>query len=844
MRNRLTDLLEIYARHGDAVAFVERRGLRAVRWSYRQVVETAYRVAHELAARGIGKGDRVLLWAANSAEWSIVFWGCCLRGAVLVPLDVSSTRDFVTRVRDQTQAKLLVHGDEIRPLPSLLAFSLGELIEQSARHPAESPVSEESAADDAVEIIYTSGTTNEPRGVCLTHRNLLANITPIEREVQKYLRWERLVHPIRFLNLVPLSHIFGQFMGLFIPPLIGGETIFQHSLNPSEIVATTKRERVSVIVAVPRSLDSLREHVINDWATRGELEERRELLSKAKAFSIARRMLCFRDVHRRFGWKFWAFVVGGATLAEETEIFWRRLGFAVIQGYGMTETAALIALNHPLKSKSGTVGRALPSNEVKLAENGEILVRGDAVARGYWTGKLEPVTDDQGWLHTGDLGELDAEGNIRFKGRRKDVIVTSSGVNIYPEDLEAVLRRQPEVRDACVVRIEDERGGEEPLAVLLLEGGPREAKRAIERANELLASPQQIRRWAIWPEPDFPRTPTQKIKKREVLARLGLPSSTTADRGDLLNDLIAQLTGIESGLRPEMKLSTDLALDSLGRIELLSALENRLQVHFDEAAITEETTIGDLERMARALSPTRSPQYPYADWPRRFPFTWLRIIFFYALMLPLVRLLARARFYGTERLRDLTGPALFVANHVTMVDHALILAALPARLRHRLAIAMDGELLREWRWPEKTLGWLTRLRLLGQYFLVAALFNVFPLPQRGGFRRSFAIAGELVDRGWSLLVFPEGRRTETGEMDRFRQGAGLLATQLDIPIIPVKLLGLFELKKQRRFSAPPGHIRVVLGAPLRFARNSDPAQATQELEDRVKRLEAERQSDS
>lgn len=836
LRKTLASLLDIYARHGDATAFAERRGLRTARRSYRWVVETARQIARELEARGIKRGDRVVLWAANSAEWAAAFWGCCLRGATVVPLDVGSTDDLAARVIAQTQAKLLLHDGVQRAEER--AVPLAALLQQAARQPTDPLSLDQSDADDLAEIIYTSGTTAEPRGVCLTHRNLLANIAPIESETRKYLKWERLVHPIRFLDLVPLSHVFGQFMGLFIPPLIGGEVHFQHSLNPAEVIATTKRERISVIVAVPRLLDSLREQIEREWAARATFNEKQRLLDRAAHMSVIGRWLAFRDVHKLFGWKFWAFIVGGATLRPETESFWRRLGFAVIQGYGMTETAALIALNHPFRARSGAVGRALPASEIKLAENGEILVRGEAVARGYWTGRLEPVADDQGWLHTGDLGELDAEGNIIFKGRRKDVIVTAAGMNIYPEDLEAALRRQPEVRDACVVRLEED-GREEPLAVLLLAGAADDptsaAARAVERANELLAPHQRIRRWTIWPEPDFPRTPTQKIKRREVLARLRTPAPAARD----LSELVAQLAGAPQSraVPPQAKLATDLGLDSFGRIELLSMIEDRFQVSLDEQMITDETTVADLERMIqRDRNTAAAPRYPYADWPRRFPFTWLRALFFYALVWPLVRLMARPQITGRQRLRELSAPALFIANHVTMIDQALILVALPPRFRHRLAIAMDGELLRAWRWPDCSLPLLARWRLRAQYALVVALFNVFPLPQRSGFRRSFSVAGELVDRGWSLLVFPEGRRTETGKMGPFRQGVGLLATQLGLPVVPIKLEGLFELKEQRRRTAPPGQIRVLIGEPLRFAADRDPAEATRELEASVAHL--------
>src|SRR5262249_18691078 len=298
----------------------------------------------------------------------------------------------------------------------------------------------------------------EPKGVRLTHRNLLANITPLETEIKKYLKFERPFHPIRFLCLLPLSHVFGQFMGIFVPRLLFGEVFFQSHFNSSEIIATVKRERISVIAAVPRQLESLREKIERDYSSRGELEKFLGRFASAEGKHFLRRWWIFRDVHRHFGWKFWAFVSGGATLDEETESFWQRLGFAVVQGYGMTETASLVTVSHPFKIRHGSIGKTLPGQELMLDASGEILVRGANVSSGYWRGAVQTMGGDEGWLRTGDVGEMDAEGNIFFKGRKKDVIVTAAGLNVYPDDLEAALNRQPEVKTSCVIGVESARG--------------------------------------------------------------------------------------------------------------------------------------------------------------------------------------------------------------------------------------------------------------------------------------------------------------------------------------------------------------------------------------------------
>src|ERR1700723_330562 len=194
---------------------------------------------------------------------------------------------------------------------------------------------------DPLEINYHSGTTAEPKGVVLTHANVVGNLVPIENEMKKYLKYERLVHPIRFLNLLPLSHVFGQFLGIFLPPLLGGTVIFENTFNPTEVMATVRRERVSVLVAVPRMIESLKQKIERDVGNTVAGNDFAERFAAAKSQPFLRRWWPFRDIRRRFGWKFWAMISGGAALDRETEEFWHRLGYAVVQGYGLTETTSL-----------------------------------------------------------------------------------------------------------------------------------------------------------------------------------------------------------------------------------------------------------------------------------------------------------------------------------------------------------------------------------------------------------------------------------------------------------------------------------------------------------------------
>ncbi|HYL61075.1 MAG TPA: 1-acyl-sn-glycerol-3-phosphate acyltransferase, partial [Candidatus Methylomirabilis sp.] len=476
----------------------------------------------------------------------------------------------------------------------------------------------------------------------------------------------------------------------------------------------------------------------------------------------------------------------------------------------------------------------------KLAEDGEILVRGENVANAYWEGGAlrQPVRDAENWLRTGDLGELDAEGNLRFKGRKKSVIVTSAGLNVYPEDVEAAIRKQAGVRD-CVV-IPSERGGNaEPLAVLLLanEAGAAQAaaREAVEKANASLAEYQCVREWFVWPDADFPRTPTGKPRLGVIAARAagtnGLPAkSKTAGTG--LDELLAKFARANGGVQ---KLENELNLSSLDRVELMSALEEKFQVELNETSFAEARTIGDVHRLLREPA-GRHRDYSYPRWAQSAPVRWLRLAVYYALVWPATQILGHPKVIGRKNLRGLRGPVLAVSNHITRrADIGLILAALPMRFRHRLTTAMGGESLQRMRRPPHDWFFARRWAYWLGYWLVTALFNVFPLPQHSGFRESFRFAGESVDRGYSVLVFPEGEvnNTEDGSMAAFQTGIGLLAQNLRLPIIPMRLEGVSKMKREHRRLAHLGEITVRIGAPVEFAPGTSPEEMAQTLESRV-----------
>lgn len=880
MREQLTTLVEDFRRYGTEIAVVRYQGNRRRVSTYGDIAALAGRFAAFLQQQGIGLGDRVLLWGENSAEWIAAFHGCLLRGALVVPLDAYGSAEFAARIAADVKPKLAVGDaqllgqlaatDRDTAYPHLALEEWSEALPQREAGPVEGI-----SRDTPLQILFTSGTTGDPKGIVHTHGNVLASVGPIEQAAQGYLRYEKYVHPLRFLHTLPLSHVFGQTMGLWIPPIFRAEVHFEARLVAPRLIEIIKRERISVLAAVPRVFALLKMHL---ESTTSDLVARVEAAHHIRAW---KKWWRFRDVHRAFGLKFWALISGGGALPPAVEQFWNALGFVLVQGYGMTETTALITLNHPFHVARGTIGKPLPGREVKIGPDGEVLVRGPMISSATWAGgELRRREGD--WLATGDLAEREATGELKFVGRKSEVIVTGTGVNIHPEDLEAVLEQQPGVAASAVVPI-DTPAGPEPCAVLAMRGDAAQASSAIEQANAQLADYQRVRRWKIWPEPDLPRTSTGKVRRKAVAQWLaevqgvesGVRSGSAATTADWLMNLIAQITG-EAPHAPDdnLRLSEDLHLDSLGRVQLAAAIEEKLGMPPESGFLEQVQTVGELRALAAGVTSSTTtaqtethtaaihasstnrgpaavhelplasaPSYTYPHWPWWRPVRWARSAFLELIAMPLVRFLAEPRVIAPPELnRELTVsvPMLIVANHVTAYDGPLVQYALPGTVRRHMAAAMSGEMLedfRHFRNPERGPKY-GRFFPFGPpaWFLLTALFNVFPLPRNRNFQSSFTHAGEALDHGFHILVFPEGTRSEAGQLAAFRPGIGLLIRQSGVPVLPVALRGLGELKAQGRGWFRSGKLEVCVGQPVRFAPDESESAITERLHREVAAL--------
>ena len=811
-------------------------------WSYRyaEVGAAARAFAARLDSEGIGRGHTVAIWAENRPEWIIAFWGCLLNATILVPIDYRASAAFLARVADIVDARVLLVGEAVdhgaiesaRPIWSLVDLRSDRIERRTRVTP-----SPEITADDIAEIIFTSGATADPKGVVITHRNILANIVPIEREMAKYRKYMRPFLPIRFLNLLPLSHMFGQAMATFVPPMLPGLVLFTRSYAPEDIIRQIRSRRISVLVCVPKILEVLRDHVM-----RLHPETASEPPHK---MHWVRRWWYYRHVHRAFGLKFWAFVVGAAPLDPALETFWGRLGFVVVQGYGLTETAPIVTLNHPLRAAKGAVGKPIAGVELKIADDGEILVRGENVTRGYYNAPEETQSAFRdGWFHTGDVGEIDDKGQLHIRGRKKEMIVTPEGLNVFPEDVERAINAQPGVKDSAVIGAAQPGSTAERVHAIIVLEPSADVDTIVRGANVQLADHQKIRAAVAWPERELPRTEgTRKLKRREL--RQWLVGQQTSARpgpagsGRTIESVLARFSPGRT-LTPTTTID-ELGLSSLERVELMMALEEAFQVTVDEALYASAKTVGDLEALLKPLDAGLARPAAIAEpidfpaWNRSWVARTVRRASLPTWILPLARVFMQLKVDGLEHLESLQGPVIFAANHQSHFDTPAILQALPPRWRYRVAPAMAKEFFTAHFFPEQygRKAWASNS---ANYYLASLFFNAFPLPQREtGTRQTLRYIGELVTAGYSVLIFPEGRRTADGSIGGFQPGTAMIAARLGVPVVPVRLEGLDRILHQTWKFPVRGPARVTFGVPI-FLEGNDYAELSRTLEAGVRSL--------
>jgi long-chain acyl-CoA synthetase len=517
----LLELFEAAAgRYGDREALALRSDSGPDQaWTYRELDRRSRLAAWRLRAAGIERGDRILTWSPSTPDLPAVYLGAMRAGIVIVPLDLRMAPDAIARIAAKSEPRLVAIGTgRDAPAPSeggIVGVSAQTLDSLTAEADASFPAdwADQVAAwprpqpDDVFALIFTSGTTGSPKGVMLAHQNVLATIDTVHRTIPA------LHH--RVVSLLPLSHLFEQAITLYYALDVGADILYVRSRNPRVIFEAIRDHRTTSMVVVPQLLELFWSAIEREVERSGRAAAFGRLRSVARRLPYRLRRVLFRSVHARLGGNFRLFVSAGAFLPPSLQQAWEDLGVIVLQGYGATETG-FVTCNSLKDHGPGTVGRPAPPGELRIADDGEIQFRGPTVFRGYWNdpdATAAAFTPD-GWYRTGDIGRLDAAGRLHLMGRSKDIIVLPNGLNVYPEDIENELRTAG-LRDAIVVETRPGR----IEAVILAAGMDDAAVDAVVRAaNAHLAVHQRVAAWRRWPDDDFPRTHTFKVRRNEVRA--------------------------------------------------------------------------------------------------------------------------------------------------------------------------------------------------------------------------------------------------------------------------------------------------------------------------------------
>lgn len=499
-------------RHGERPALIEpTEGAAMNTLTYRGLQERARGFAGYLQQQQVAPGDRILIWAASRVDWMAAYLGALLFGVVVVPLDVNSREDFLGRIIDVTAAKLLVTTQKQYAGLKQAAPPFVD-IDALPQAPLDINALPEVQPDDLAELVFTSGTTGQPKGVMLTHNNIASNAVSALTVV-------RIAAEDRALSILPLSHMFE--MTIEIAMLYSGAcNVYACSLVPDTLLRLFVTQHITLMVLVPQALQLFMNGIEREVRRQNRERVFELLLNVARYMPFRLRRSLFRTVHKRFGGHFRFFVSGGAYLPPKLAERWELMGFRVLQGYGATECSPVISATPYDDHNYDSVGKPIPDVEVRIAGDKEILVHGPNVALGYWDNpEATALSFKEGWYYTGDLGYIDERGNLYLKGRKKNLIVLANGLNVYPEDIENVLQTFPQIKDAVVLGLTENGEGPQVHAVLLMDD-PTQAKTVIQQANRRLAPQQQVRGFTTWSDGDFPRTHTLKVKRQDVMSRL------------------------------------------------------------------------------------------------------------------------------------------------------------------------------------------------------------------------------------------------------------------------------------------------------------------------------------
>jgi long-chain acyl-CoA synthetase len=862
--------------------------------TYDELRRMAESIGRWVSEKGFTRGSRLAIVADNHPRWVAAYLGTIAAGCTVVPLDTALHPDQLKKLLKDSGSSALFcdakHAQASRQAvaglnvglvlmdpdrmtqPSVPERWLENLPAIFARGPEKFQAAP-STAGDIASLLYTSGTTADPKGVMLTHANFLG-------EVEAVFNWVDIGPTDALLGVLPMFHVLAQMANLLLPLVKGARVVYLETLNTTELLRALRERNITTFAVVPQFFYLIHERIFQEVEKRGALTRKVfqglvEVNRGLRKVGINAGPILFRKVHETLGKKMRYLVTGGSRFDPEIAHDFHDLGIDVLQAYGLTETTAAVFANSPGNNVIGSVGKAMKGVEAKIVDPqpqedsglaaGEIALRGAVVMKGYWNRPdATAAVLREGWFYTGDLGYFDTDGNLFLTGRKKELIVLSNGKNIYPEEVEAHYLKSPYIKELAVMGLEGKpgEGGDRLHAVIVPNFDVLRQKKIvnakevirydIESLSQQIASTKRIASYEIWQE-DLPRTTTRKIKRFEVEKRakakqarrldddseLPLERPLTDDENAWLGQPDAQRAlkivreaarSAPPTLRPTHNLELDLGLDSMQRIELLSRIEEEIGGNVEESQLAEIYTVRDLVDavLESAASGAGGPgtRTTFAGWKailaeepdatdvvslaRRQPISSA----FWYMISRLVQVIALDRFdlhvSGIEKLPS-NGAFIISSNHESYLDPVILAGVLPPEVFKKVFSVGTSEIFGE--------GFMLRLARSLRVVVVDPDANLIPAMRAGAFG---------LRQGRPLILYPEGERSIDGTPKIFKKGAAILSIHMQVPIMPVAIEGFYEAwprnKPFQRFTP----LKIVFGDPIFPPPESEASEAAYE----------------
>lgn len=816
--------------------------------TYRQVAADVTGIASFLVQAGIRKTDRVAIISENRPEWCSAYLATLRAGAISVPIDAQLSSAEVQNLLSDAEVRVVFHSSSTAGQLSafmsaestgtpVMAIDFDSPEFDAMKHSASAGDFPVCSPDDIASIIYTSGTTGKPKGVMLSNRNFCSDA---DAAIQAGI----VSHEDTVLAILPLHHTYAFMCTFLVPLFLGGAVTFPKSMKGPDMVAAIQETGVSVLVGVPQLLGLLKNGILSKMQAQPKpLPFLLGLLLRIsgfmrRKFGIPVGKLVFRSVHRAFGPRFRFFTSGGARLDPSLMMDMEALGFTVLEGYGLTETSPIVTFNPVNKRKPGSAGKPLPSVIMRIMDpsgtgEGEIEIKGPMVMHGYY--KNPSATDEvlkDGWFRTGDIGRIDRDGYLFITGRSKEVIVLSSGKNIYPEDVEKKYFGINLIREICITGVEHQGITDSLHAVIVpdfeyaKQAGIANLHDAIKwEINTLsagLPSYMRVKGFSLRKEP-LPRTPLGKLRRFLIRpepleeAEKHKPPAAEERPADLLEQniiaAIREVIGSKQKITGADNLELDLGLDSLSKIELVVALERTFSLKLPETFMSDIHTIAELsEKIRLSASGTQAKEVQRSGWkeiitgepqeaimlePPGSLMLCSRIA--HMAMKAVMKMLFRIEAKGTENI-SLSERVIIAPNHTSYLDGFVVVLSLPfARFRNLYLLGISDFFA----------GFLKSR--------FAKIAHVIPIDSSAYLNRALQTSAYVLRHGCSLCVFPEGGRSADGGLMEFKKGVGILAVEMGVPVVPAYIKGAFEALPRSASWPKPVKISITFGAPLSAA---------------------------